>query len=131
MEKFEANNGIDVTIKKLFILLPSSLYLPPDLKEISNDWMESAGVNKSITKKLIKNNFWNIKIFFFFKNLETIILDRSGVKSRTYHKTVYRLRTKGPEIINAKYIYLAVEGASPLQTFFESQQKSHKYARKF
>lgn len=64
------------------------------------------------------------------QKLEVIELDRAGVKGRTYHNTVYKLRTEGP-YVNSTIIYLVTEGATPLKTFLEVQQNTHRYARKF
>ncbi|KAI4494434.1 hypothetical protein M0802_008926 [Mischocyttarus mexicanus] len=42
LENLEDNHNISVSVKKLFILIPSSAYTSPDLKDFSNSWMESA-----------------------------------------------------------------------------------------
>ncbi|XP_014204937.2 stimulator of interferon genes protein [Copidosoma floridanum] len=106
LEKYEAINSVKIPIKKLFILIPSSSYIPTDLKEVSDKWMEASGL------------------------LDTITLDRAGVINRTYHNTVYRIRSDGPDMTSpsSKSVYLAVEGATPLKTFLEVQDQSHRYA---
>ncbi|OAD55574.1 hypothetical protein WN48_04450, partial [Eufriesea mexicana] len=83
-------------VHKLFILIPSSSYIPPDLKEASYKWMESA------------------------MDLEDEIRNRAGVKRRTFHNTVYKIYANG-ERKNAP-VYVVVEGASPLLTFFEIEK---------
>ncbi|OXU29991.1 hypothetical protein TSAR_001108 [Trichomalopsis sarcophagae] len=103
LETFESKNKVTVPVKKLFILIPSSSYIPPDLKEISNNWLE------------------------YVQPLETIAIDRAGVKNRTYHNTIYKFRSNGPNKAGKSY-YLATEGATPLKTFLEVQDNSHRYA---
>ena len=71
----------------------------------------------------------SLNLILFQQQLETITIDRAGVKNRTYHNTMYRLRTKGPNEV-AKFYYLATEGATPLKTFLEVQNGSHRYACK-
>ncbi|XP_023317677.1 stimulator of interferon genes protein-like [Trichogramma pretiosum] len=107
LENFEAaecngNPNISVPVKKMFILIPSSSYIPTDLKDISDGWLEHS------------------------KNLEMIVMDRAGVKKRTYHNTVYKLHTEGPKT-RGKSIFLATEGATPLKTFLETKDQSLRY----
>ncbi|XP_014204936.1 stimulator of interferon genes protein [Copidosoma floridanum] len=106
LEEYEATHSIKIPVKKLFILIPSSTYIPADLKEISDNWMESKGL------------------------LNTITLDRAGVINRTYHNTIYQIHSEGPNVtsLSSKSVYLAVEGATPLKTFLEVQDQSHRYA---
>ncbi|KAJ8680514.1 hypothetical protein QAD02_016301 [Eretmocerus hayati] len=105
METYEGNHNVKIPVKKLFILIPSSSYIPPDLREISSDWLESAQM------------------------LDTVAIDRAGVKNRTYHNTIYILHSKGPnEKKTGIAIHLAVEGATPLKTFSETQHSVHRYA---
>ncbi|GLH13952.1 Uncharacterized protein GBIM_18421 [Gryllus bimaculatus] len=85
-------------VKKLFILIPSSSYLPNDLKDCSFDWMKSAGT------------------------LEKKIRDRAGVISRPYKNSVYRI--KNPDDDNDKGIYVVAEGATPCKTLHEVVQYS-------
>ncbi|XP_012275496.1 stimulator of interferon genes protein isoform X2 [Orussus abietinus] len=56
IELFESKEGVSIPVKKLFILIPSSSYIPPDLKTVSPGWMESV------------------------ETLEMTIKDRAGVK---------------------------------------------------
>lgn len=46
------------------------------------------------------------------KNLETVLLNRAGNASRPYNNTMYK--------ISGTDWYVAIEGASPLQTVYES-----------
>lgn len=48
------------------------------------------------------------------RNLETIKCNRSGIQKRTYHNSVYK-------ITNTDW-YVTVEGASPLQTYYEAMR---------
>lgn len=41
---YEASENVTIPVKKLFILIPESGYIPPDLSEASNYWLESAKV---------------------------------------------------------------------------------------
>lgn len=52
---------------------------------------------------------------FFIKPLETILKNRAGVE-RPFKNDVYRFTTS----INGTYYYVAVEGATPMLSFFES-----------
>lgn len=45
-------------------------------------------------------------------NLETILLNRSGIRKRQYHNSVYKIK--------GTTWYVVCEGASPLQTFHEA-----------
>ncbi|XP_012275498.1 stimulator of interferon genes protein isoform X3 [Orussus abietinus] len=101
IELFESKEGVSIPVKKLFILIPSSSYIPPDLKTVSPGWMESV------------------------ETLEMTIKDRAGVKGRKYHNTVYKIYKKGPEV-NEHYVYVVAEGATPVQTLFEISKHRHK-----
>lgn len=85
MEDFEAVQKVSVPIKKLFILVPESMYTP--------DTFSSDGLVVS-------------------KNLETVEMNRAGNAKRPYNNTMYK--------INTTTWYAAIEGASPLQTVYES-----------
>ncbi|XP_077302635.1 transmembrane protein sting isoform X2 [Arctopsyche grandis] len=95
MDIFESSERIKFGTKKLFIMIPRSLYCPPNLCEVSKGpkfRMEAA------------------------KNLEAVERHRAGVKSRMYTSSVYKIHVrdqKGP-------MYVAAEGATPLLTLFET-----------
>lgn len=97
---FEDDQNVTVAIKKLFILIPASSHIPPDLKEASDNWMESV--------KVIEEE-----------------RDRAGLKSRLYRNNIYRIYPGG-EDTTERPIYIVVEGATPILTFFEVQQHSHR-----
>ncbi|XP_012269577.2 stimulator of interferon genes protein homolog [Athalia rosae] len=96
---YEADNGVTIPVKKLFILIPTSLRIPPDLKEASYGWLEST------------------------KSLESVIKARAGTTKRNYHNTVYKIHRGGVEGRHAP-VYVVTEGATPLQTFYEVLQHS-------
>lgn len=100
LENLEDSHNISISIKKLFILIPSSTYIPPDLKDFTNSWMESA------------------------VELEKEVRDRAGVKNRSYHNNVYKIYPEGKKPC-VKPEYITVEGATPLQTMFEVQKHFH------
>lgn len=99
LENIEDKNNISVAVHKLLILIPESSYIPPDLKEASYKWMESA------------------------RTLEDEIRDRAGVKNRVYRNTIYKIFPGGNR--NSTPIYVPVEGATPLLTFNEVQKHAH------
>ncbi|XP_014479373.1 PREDICTED: stimulator of interferon genes protein isoform X2 [Dinoponera quadriceps] len=96
IENFEDTHNVSFPIHKLFILIPSSGYIPPNLKEMSDQWMESA------------------------KELEEERRNRAGNIRRTYHNNVYKIYPGGRKS-GADPIYVVAEGASPLLTFYESE----------
>ncbi|XP_046737514.1 stimulator of interferon genes protein isoform X2 [Diprion similis] len=98
---YESINGVEVPVKKLFILIPTSLHIPPNLEEASYYWMESA------------------------KKLESVVRTRAGVVHRTYHNTVYKIHPSGQRKNNSK-VYVITEGATPLLTFYEVLEHSDK-----
>ncbi|CAK9825643.1 Stimulator of interferon genes protein homolog [Anthophora retusa] len=100
IENIEDIHNINISIHKLIILIPSSSYIPPDIKDVSYQWMESA------------------------MNLESEIRNRAGVKGRIYHNSVYKIYPNGPKL-RSKPLYVVIEGASPLQTFYEVQRHAH------
>lgn len=104
MEDYEDNEKCIIPVKKLFILIPSSSYITKDLKQSSN-WFEHA------------------------KNLQTIKVDRAGVKKRTYFSTMYKIIPDGPDS-GKKPVYLATEGATPVLTNLEVQLNNHRYSGK-
>lgn len=100
IENFEDKHGIIFPVHKLFILIPSSGYIPPDLREASNQWMESA------------------------QELEEERRNRAGIIGRIYRNNVYKIYSNGRES-GANPVYVAVEGATPLLTFYEVQKHNH------
>lgn len=100
LENIEDNHNIKISVHKLFILIPSSSYIPPDLKEASYQWMEGA------------------------MNLEEEERNRAGIKRRTYHNTVYKIYPNGQRFKTTP-LYVVVEGATPLLTFYEVQKYAH------
>ncbi|XP_076300161.1 transmembrane protein sting isoform X1 [Lasioglossum baleicum] len=100
IENLEDRNNITIAAHKLFILIPSSTYIPPDFKEISYQWMESA------------------------VELEEEVRNRAGVKGRRYRNNVYKIYPDGIKS-NSTPVYVVAEGATPILTFFEVQKHSH------
>ncbi|KAK2579496.1 hypothetical protein KPH14_010807 [Odynerus spinipes] len=91
---------LPATVKKLFILIPSSTYIPPDLKELSYRWMENA------------------------QELEVEIRNRAGIKNRSYRNNIYKIYPRG-EKSGVKPEYIVIEGATPILTYFEVQKHFH------
>ncbi|XP_031829838.1 transmembrane protein sting [Nomia melanderi] len=100
IENIEDQHNISIATHKLLILIPASSYIPPDLKEVSNRWMESV------------------------VELEEEKRDRAGVKGRSYRNNVYKIYEGGIQS-NSSSTYIVAEGATPLLTFFESQKHAH------
>ena len=100
IENIEDSHNIKISIHKLFILIPSSSYIPPDLKEASYQWMEGT------------------------MNSEEEERNRAGIKRRTYHNTVYKIYPNGQRLETTP-LYIVVEGATPLLTFYEVQKHAH------
>lgn len=101
IENTEDKHNITIAVHKLLILIPSSSYVPPDLKDASYQWMESA------------------------IDLEVDIRDRAGTKRRSYHNNIYKIYPNGKQS-NCAPLYVVAEGATPLLTFFEVQKHSHR-----
>ncbi|XP_012145882.1 transmembrane protein sting [Megachile rotundata] len=100
LENVEDNHNIHIATHKLLILIPASSYIPPDLKEVSFQWIESA------------------------IELEPEIRDRAGVKRRSYHNNIYKIYPNGDRS-NSIPVYVVAEGATPLLTYFEVQKHTH------
>lgn len=100
LENIEDNHNIHIAIHKLLILIPASSYIPPDLKDVSFQWIESA------------------------VELEPEVRDRAGVKRRSYHNNLYKIYPNGKRS-DSKPVYVVAEGATPLLTFFEVQKHAH------
>lgn len=101
IENTEDKHNIRIAVHKLLILIPSSSYVPPDLKDASYQWMESA------------------------IDLEVDIRDRAGTKRRSYHNNIYKIYPDGKRS-NCTPLYVVAEGATPLLTFYEVQKHSHR-----
>ncbi|XP_015428681.1 PREDICTED: stimulator of interferon genes protein [Dufourea novaeangliae] len=100
IENIEDSHNITLATHKLLILIPSSSYIPPDLKEASYKWMESV------------------------VELEEEQRDRAGVKGRKYRNNVYKIYQNGVRL-NSKPLYVVAEGATPLVTFYEVLKHNH------
>lgn len=105
IENFEDNHNVTFPVHKLFILIPSSGYIPPDLKEASQ-WMESAS------------------------ELEEETRNRAGNIGRKYRNNVYKLYPGGLKA-GVKPQYVVAEGASPLLTYHEVLQHNHPESELF
>lgn len=103
IENFEDKHNVTFPVHKLFILIPASGYIPPDLKEVSDQWMESA------------------------RELEEERRNRAGVVGRTYRNNVYKIYPEGRKS-GIQPVYVVVEGATPLLTFYEVQKHNHAEA---
>jgi len=100
IENFEDNHNVTFPVHKLFILIPSSGYIPPDLKEASCQWMEGA------------------------RELEEEIRNRAGNIGRTYRNNAYKIYPDGRKS-GKDPVYAVVEGATPLLTYYEVQEHNH------
>lgn len=100
IENFEDIHNVTFPLHKLFILIPSSGYIPPDLKEASYQWMESA------------------------RELEEEKRNRAGNIGRTYQNNVYKIHAGGRNSGNDP-VYVVMEGATPLLTYYEVQKHTH------
>lgn len=106
LENAEDQHNITIPLKKLVILIPASGYIPPDLKQVSCQWMESA-----IT-------------------LEEEKRDRAGIKQRSYKNLVYKIYPGGPNS-GLNSVYIAVEGATPVLSLYQIQIHSHSHTKIF
>lgn len=100
IENFEDKHDVTFPIHKLFILIPSSGYIPPDLKEASYQWMESAS------------------------ELEEDKRNRAGNIGRSYRNIAYKIYPDGRNS-GSRPVYVVVEGATPLLTYYEVQKHNH------
>ncbi|XP_051159019.1 stimulator of interferon genes protein homolog [Leptopilina boulardi] len=112
IEKFEDHHNVSFPVKKLFILVPSSFYTPPDLKESSNNWLEAIPNDIKYDKDGVTQN-------------------RAGVSKRQYQNTFYKIIPGGIGNVKENTVHVVTEGASPLLTFFEVQQQSHRYSNTY
>lgn len=101
LENFEDIHRVSVSVKKLFILIPFSTYIPNDFKYLSYDWMENV------------------------QELEQEVRSRAGIRNRSYHNNIYKIYPDGNRNGIEPPVYVAVEGATPLLTFLEVQQHLH------
>ncbi|EDW72552.2 uncharacterized protein Dwil_GK20640 [Drosophila willistoni] len=93
MRRYEDSHNVTFGVHRLIILIPDEMWVGG---RINSDLLEPA------------------------QPLETININRAGVKGRPYKIAVYRLNRK----INGKYYYFALEGATPMLSFFESIQSN-------
>ncbi|XP_067007365.2 stimulator of interferon genes protein homolog [Anabrus simplex] len=84
-------------VKKLFILIPSSTFLPSYFEEVSFGWMEGV------------------------QTLEEQIRTRAGVIDRSYKNSVYKIEDPSRP---GQPVYVVAEGASPLKTLSEAIKNS-------
>lgn len=127
MEMYEAIENVTITVKKLFILIPESGYIPSDLSEASNYWLESTKVIKKKfyqLKKKEKDKIMLLKNDDLFQSLQNEIRDRAGTKRRNYKNTVYKIHPGGIER-GHRPVYIVVEGATPMLTLYEIIQHHH------
>ncbi|XP_043275968.1 stimulator of interferon genes protein isoform X2 [Venturia canescens] len=101
MEQYEGVQNVTIPVKKLFILIPESGHIPPNLKEASDGWLEST------------------------TSLESEVRDRAGVTGRPYKNTVYKIHPGGGERRSRRPIYVTTEGATPMMTLWEILRHAH------
>ncbi|TMW53506.1 hypothetical protein DOY81_001383 [Sarcophaga bullata] len=90
MELYESEHNVTFALKRLFIMVPNTLFIN---SKIESDFLQKSGVHP----------------------LETVIKNRAGV-ARPFKNDVYRFN----EPLNGKYYYVAMEGATPMLSFFEA-----------
>ncbi|XP_073846327.1 transmembrane protein sting [Musca autumnalis] len=90
IEQYEAKEHVQFAVKRLIILVPNTMFI--------NSRIES----RILTKDGVAP-------------LETIVKNRAGVE-RPFKNDVYRFTVP----INGRYYYVAVEGATPMLSFFEA-----------
>ncbi|XP_072766058.1 stimulator of interferon genes protein homolog [Anoplolepis gracilipes] len=100
IETFEDKHNVTFPVHKLFLLIPSSGYIPPNLKDASNQWMESA------------------------HELEEEKRNRAGTIRRSYRNNAYKIYSNGRDS-GTSPVYVVAEGATPLLTFYEVQKHNH------
>ncbi|XP_023726086.1 stimulator of interferon genes protein isoform X2 [Cryptotermes secundus] len=98
-------------VKKLFILIPKSLYIPTDLKDVSTDWPD--------------DKCWMDAAM----SLEDQVFDRAGVKQRLYKNSVYKIKNRDSP--GAQPVYVVAEGATPLKTCYDVINGDPKMSRVF
>ncbi|XP_011314247.1 stimulator of interferon genes protein [Fopius arisanus] len=101
MEIYEAAQDVTIPVKKMFILIPESGHIPPDLCDASYQWLEAT------------------------TNLEHIVIDRAGVKRRNYKNTVYKIHPNS-QAMGHRPVYVITEGATPMMTFWEILIHDHE-----
>lgn len=93
IEIYEAKEHVSIPIKKLFIFIPKDFFIPPQLS-------------------LVNSDSYNARQLKMASSLESLYIDRAGVKGREYGNTVYRL-------CNKEKWYVCIEGATPVYTMME------------
>ncbi|XP_043477150.1 stimulator of interferon genes protein [Leptopilina heterotoma] len=107
IQNFEDKHNVSVPVKKLFILIPDSFYIPTDLGELSNNELEV--IPKGLDYDVLQQN-------------------RAGVYKRHYKNTIYKIIPGGLGSGQKNTIHIVTEGATPMLTFFEVKQQSHRYS---
>lgn len=110
IQNFEDKHNVSVPVKKLFILIPDSFYIPTDLSELSNNELEV------IPKGL---------------DYDVLLQNRAGVYKRHYKNTIYKIIPGGLGTGQKNTIHIVTEGATPMLTFFEVKQQSHRYSNTY
>ncbi|XP_026475222.1 stimulator of interferon genes protein-like isoform X1 [Ctenocephalides felis] len=97
IEKYEANENITIPVKKLFILIPLSMYFSPSLVTHAPPGMMEA-----------------------CKSLESIQRNVAGIIGRSYKNSVYKIHLSEMEGHVQKPLYVVAEGATPLHTLYQT-----------
>ncbi|XP_018398284.1 PREDICTED: stimulator of interferon genes protein isoform X2 [Cyphomyrmex costatus] len=100
IENFEDYHNVTFPVHKLFLLIPSSGSIPPNLKEASYQWMENV------------------------HELEEEKRNRAGNIGRIYRNNAYKIYPGGRNSKNNP-VYIVVEGATPLLTYYEVEKHNH------
>lgn len=95
------------------------IYFQTDIKERMEDFEDAQKVKVPIKKLIIlvpdsmfTPDTFNSDTLITSRNLESVFLNRAGNVSRPYNNTMYKIADTD--------WYAAIEGASPLQTVYES-----------
>lgn len=105
IELYESTELVEIPVKKLFIFIPKNFSIPPNLSEINRD--------KPNARRLED-----------VKNLESVYIDRAGVRNRDYgNGNIYRFKS------NKKVYYVCIEGATPIKTMYEAIKENPKIAK--
>ncbi|KAH8279510.1 hypothetical protein KR026_011962, partial [Drosophila bipectinata] len=112
MAVYEVRNNITFGVDRLIILIPDEMFVN---KVLESPLLQKA---KVICHSFTLNSLLNIQKFDM-QPLETRHLNRAGVY-RPFKHDVYRLT----KMINGKTYYFAMEGATPMLSFFDSMQSN-------
>ncbi|XP_026470479.1 uncharacterized protein LOC113374721 [Ctenocephalides felis] len=98
IEKYEANENITIPVKKLFILIPLSMYFSPSLVTHAPPGMMEA-----------------------CKSLESIQRNVAGIIGRSYKiLSIKFICLKWKAMCRKKPLYVVAEGATPLHTLYQT-----------